>query len=123
MGVPIVDASLEGYNSTIFAYGQTSSGKTHTLMGTAESPGITVLSVHDVFRAIEEAKGDRCFEVRLIMIFRATLIKGERLYDLLAGASILRRNIQRGTKRFVKPRRRKFKNRGSSDYRLVILIV
>jgi len=30
---PIVDCVLEGYNGTILAYGQTSSGKTHTMFG------------------------------------------------------------------------------------------
>ena len=49
---PIVQAAMVGYNGTIFAYGQTSSGKTHTLMGDAEEPGIIVLAVHDVFEHI-----------------------------------------------------------------------
>mmetsp|Transcript_19322 Transcript_19322/g.30690 ORF Transcript_19322/g.30690 Transcript_19322/m.30690 type:complete len:174 (-) Transcript_19322:62-583(-) len=30
---PMIARYLEGFNSTIFAYGQTSSGKTHTMMG------------------------------------------------------------------------------------------
>ena len=30
---PIIDSVLEGFNGTIFAYGQTSSGKTHTITG------------------------------------------------------------------------------------------
>lgn len=30
---PIVDSVLDGYNGTILAYGQTSSGKTHTMFG------------------------------------------------------------------------------------------
>lgn len=30
---PLVDQVLQGYNSTIFAYGQTSSGKTYTMSG------------------------------------------------------------------------------------------
>ena len=30
---PIINSVLEGFNGTIFAYGQTSSGKTHTMMG------------------------------------------------------------------------------------------
>ena len=30
---PIVESVLDGYNGTIFAYGQTSSGKTHTMLG------------------------------------------------------------------------------------------
>jgi hypothetical protein len=29
----IVDSVVEGYNGTIFAYGQTGCGKTHTMMG------------------------------------------------------------------------------------------
>ena len=31
VGLPVVKSVLEGYNGTIFAYGQTSSGKTHTM--------------------------------------------------------------------------------------------
>lgn len=31
--VPVVDSVLNGYNGTILAYGQTSSGKTHTMLG------------------------------------------------------------------------------------------
>lgn len=30
---PIIDSVLEGFNGTIFAYGQTSSGKSHTMTG------------------------------------------------------------------------------------------
>jgi len=29
----LVESVLEGYNGTIFAYGQTGCGKTHTMMG------------------------------------------------------------------------------------------
>lgn len=31
--LPVVDSVLEGFNGTILAYGQTSSGKTHTMLG------------------------------------------------------------------------------------------
>lgn len=30
---PIVDSVMEGYNGTLFAYGQTGTGKTHTMEG------------------------------------------------------------------------------------------
>ena len=30
---PIIESVLDGFNGTIFAYGQTSSGKTHTMSG------------------------------------------------------------------------------------------
>ena len=36
---------VSGFNSTVFAYGQTSSGKTHTMKGTADEPGIIPLAV------------------------------------------------------------------------------
>ncbi len=32
-GEPIVESVLKGFNGTIFAYGQTSSGKTYTMQG------------------------------------------------------------------------------------------
>lgn len=32
---PVVDGVLEGFNGTVFAYGQTASGKTHTMEGSA----------------------------------------------------------------------------------------
>lgn len=31
----LVDNVLDGYNGTIFAYGQTGCGKTHTMMGSS----------------------------------------------------------------------------------------
>ncbi len=31
--LPIIQSVLEGYNGTIFAYGQTGTGKTHTMQG------------------------------------------------------------------------------------------
>ena len=33
----LVDSVLEGFNGTIFAYGQTGTGKTYTMQGTAVS--------------------------------------------------------------------------------------
>eukprot|EP00754_Rhynchopus_humris_P025332 Rhum_TRINITY_DN14942_c11_g1::Rhum_TRINITY_DN14942_c11_g1_i1::g.126792::m.126792/K11498/CENPE; centromeric protein E len=36
----IVSHALQGYSGTVFAYGQTASGKTHTMMGGAGEPGL-----------------------------------------------------------------------------------
>ncbi|XP_052220674.1 kinesin heavy chain-like isoform X3 [Dreissena polymorpha] len=52
---PIVADVLSGYNGTIFAYGQTSSGKTHTMegvLGDAELQGIIPRIVQDIFNYI-----------------------------------------------------------------------
>lgn len=43
---------MRGYDSTIFAYGQTASGKTFTLTGTRDQPGIIPLAVTDIFAFI-----------------------------------------------------------------------
>jgi kinesin family protein 18/19 len=31
---------MGGYNATVFAYGSTGAGKTHTMLGTPSDPGI-----------------------------------------------------------------------------------
>ncbi|CAL4066577.1 unnamed protein product, partial [Meganyctiphanes norvegica] len=51
----IVKDVLSGYNGTIFAYGQTSSGKTHTMEGKIGDPtwqGITPRIIQDIFNHI-----------------------------------------------------------------------
>ncbi|XP_047243271.1 centromere-associated protein E isoform X6 [Girardinichthys multiradiatus] len=50
---PLVVSTVEGYNGTIFAYGQTSSGKTFTMMGCDSNPGVIPLAVDDVFQTIK----------------------------------------------------------------------
>ncbi|CAN8276607.1 unnamed protein product [Cochlearia groenlandica] len=54
---PVVKAAMEGVNGTVFAYGVTSSGKTHTMHGDQESPGIIPLAIKDVFSIIQDTPG------------------------------------------------------------------
>lgn len=46
MVAPLIEEVLSGYNCTVFAYGQTGTGKTHTMVG-EESPELS-LSWEDV---------------------------------------------------------------------------
>ena len=46
---------IQGFNSTIFAYGQTASGKTHTMLGSPDEPGVIWRSVNSIF---EQASSD-----------------------------------------------------------------
>ncbi|KAJ7112763.1 kinesin-like protein [Mycena crocata] len=46
---PLVDVALGGVTVTIFAYGVTSSGKTHTMQGTPEDPGVIPRVVEALF--------------------------------------------------------------------------
>ncbi|CAG9319287.1 unnamed protein product [Blepharisma stoltei] len=65
---PIVDAVMQGYNGTIFAYGQTSSGKTFTMTGVITDPelmGIIPRMVGDVFAKINNADEHIEFTVKV----------------------------------------------------------
>ncbi|KAI3448002.1 hypothetical protein Pfo_004667 [Paulownia fortunei] len=54
---PVVKAAMEGVNGTVFAYGVTSSGKTHTMHGDQNCPGIIPLAIKDVFSIIQDTPG------------------------------------------------------------------
>ncbi|KAL2622600.1 hypothetical protein R1flu_002805 [Riccia fluitans] len=75
----VIMSTLSGFNGTVFAYGQTSSGKTYTMKGTAEDPGIIRLSVHDVFNKIQEIS-NREFLIRVSYME----IYNEEINDLFA---------------------------------------
>ena len=50
---PITKAALQGYNGTVFMYGQTTSGKTYTMLGSQDIPGILPCAIRDVFNGIK----------------------------------------------------------------------
>lgn len=59
---PIVENVLCGYNGTIFAYGQTGTGKTYTMSGNdeiAEQRGIIPNSFAHIFDHIAKCKNDK----------------------------------------------------------------
>ena len=75
----VIDSAIDGYNSTIFAYGQTSSGKTHTMMGTPNDKGIIREAVEHIFDAREDLKNERTFDMRVSFME----IYNEKISDLL----------------------------------------
>jgi len=50
----IVCSAMDGINGTIFAYGQTSSGKTHTMRGNHIEPGLIPMAVRNIFNVIQQ---------------------------------------------------------------------
>ncbi|GCB69961.1 hypothetical protein scyTo_0010674 [Scyliorhinus torazame] len=79
---PIVDSVLEGYNGTVFAYGQTGTGKTFTMEGVRAVPelrGIIPNSFAHIFGHIAKSEGDTRFLVRVSYLE----IYNEEVRDLL----------------------------------------
>ena len=80
---PIISNVLEGYNGTIFAYGQTGTGKTHTMtgvIGDEELRGIMPRAFDDIFKSIQGDSDQTQFLVRASYLE----IYNEEVRDLLS---------------------------------------
>lgn len=81
---PTVDDILNGYNGTVFAYGQTGAGKSYTMMGTDidndEGRGVIPRIVEQIFASILSSPGTIEYTVRVSYME----IYMERIRDLLA---------------------------------------
>lgn len=67
----IVSDVMAGYNGTIFAYGQTSSGKTHTMEGVLGDPqmqGIIPRIVNDIFNFIYSMDENIEFHIKVLVL-------------------------------------------------------
>lgn len=51
--------SYHGSVRSVFAYGQTSTGKTHTMQGTEEQPGVIPLAIEECFSYVSTSNDDR----------------------------------------------------------------
>uniref|UniRef100_A0A914RJU5 Kinesin motor domain-containing protein n=1 Tax=Parascaris equorum TaxID=6256 RepID=A0A914RJU5_PAREQ len=51
--IDVVKSAMAGYNGTVFAYGQTASGKTYTIFGDRHSDGVVQMAVDTIFSTIE----------------------------------------------------------------------
>ncbi|KAK5990823.1 Kinesin-related protein 11 [Cladobotryum mycophilum] len=75
----LVRRVMEGYHGTVFAYGQTGTGKTFSMQGTASSPGVIPLAITDIFSYIRETPS-REFLLRVSYLE----IYNEKIHDLLS---------------------------------------
>ncbi len=77
---PLLDTVLEGFNSTVFAYGATGCGKTHTISGTQNDPGIIFRTMRELFEKIDDLRDTKTIDVSLSYLE----IYNETIRDLLA---------------------------------------
>ncbi|TCD67000.1 kinesin-like protein Klp5 [Steccherinum ochraceum] len=89
---PLLKNLLDGFNATIFAYGATGCGKTHTISGTDDDPGIIYLTMADLFAEIDDRREDH--NVDVVVTFLE--IYNEEIRDLLSepGSSAPRGGLQ-----------------------------
>lgn len=75
----LLDSILDGYNATVFAYGATGCGKTHTISGTLQHPGIIFLTMQELFEKVEAISPIKRTEISLSYLE----IYNETIRDLL----------------------------------------
>uniref|UniRef100_A0A3Q1JBH1 Kinesin-like protein n=1 Tax=Anabas testudineus TaxID=64144 RepID=A0A3Q1JBH1_ANATE len=96
---PILDEVIMGYNCTVFAYGQTGTGKTFTMEGERspdeqftweEDPlaGIIPRTLHQIFEKLSENGTDFSIKVSLLEIYN------EELFDLLSPSEDVNERLQ-----------------------------
>ncbi|XP_052872490.1 kinesin-like protein KIF18A [Anopheles cruzii] len=60
---PLVQSVMNGFNCSVFVYGATGAGKTHTMLGSEMCPGITFLTMQELFQHIELLSEERKFDI------------------------------------------------------------
>ncbi|CAH9088092.1 unnamed protein product [Cuscuta europaea] len=89
----LVEAVLQGRNGSVFCYGATGAGKTHTMLGTTANPGVMVLAIKDLFAKIRQMSFDGNHVVHLSYLE----VYNETVRDLLSpGRPLLLREDKQG---------------------------
>ncbi|XP_014520777.1 kinesin-like protein KIN-8A [Vigna radiata var. radiata] len=71
----LVEAVLQGRNGSVFCYGATGAGKTYTMLGTVESPGVMVLAIKDLFSKIRirSCDGNHAVHLSYLEVYNETV--------------------------------------------------
>ncbi|KAK3094106.1 hypothetical protein FSP39_024188, partial [Pinctada imbricata] len=80
LGTEVLQAAFEGYNACVFAYGQTSTGKTYTMMGNTEDVGLIPRICEGLFSHVDDFMGEKVTFRLDVSYFE---IYNERVRDLL----------------------------------------
>ncbi|XP_071702854.1 kinesin-like protein KIN-14B [Rutidosis leptorrhynchoides] len=78
---PFVQSALDGHNVSIFAYGQTSSGKTHTMEGSSHDRGLYARCFEELF---DVSNSDTTSTSRFNFFVTVVELHNEQMHDLLS---------------------------------------
>lgn len=70
---------MQGYNASVFAYGSTGAGKTYTMLGTEDQPGIMMQSIDELFNCIDKYENERDYKLKISYVE----VYNENIKDLL----------------------------------------
>ncbi|XP_038591274.1 LOW QUALITY PROTEIN: kinesin-like protein KIF22 [Micropterus salmoides] len=82
---PILPHILKGQNASVFTYGPTGAGKTHTMLGSSEQPGVIPRAVREVFNLVKAKDEDEGWNYSIGMSYLE--IYNEKVLDLLSPGS------------------------------------
>ncbi|KAH3882535.1 kinesin-like protein KIF22 [Dreissena polymorpha] len=80
---PLLPKALSGQNVSIFAYGPTGAGKTHTMLGTPLNPGVIPRVINELFAEIDRLENSEDNEWEYSVSFSYLEIYQEKVQDLL----------------------------------------
>jgi centromeric protein E len=81
-----VRAAMDGYHAAILAYGQTATGKTHTMTGTVTEPGLIPLAVRECFAFLKSSRrraGEYLLRLSYLEVYK------EHIKDLLSSGMVV----------------------------------
>ncbi|XP_074951034.1 kinesin-like protein KIF18A [Phalacrocorax aristotelis] len=90
----VIDGFLNGYNCTVLAYGATGAGKTHTMLGSPEDPGVMYLTMMTLYSCMDQIKEEKVCNVAVSYLE----VYNEQIRDLLvnSGPLAVREDTQKG---------------------------
>ncbi|NWU97640.1 KI18A protein, partial [Upupa epops] len=90
----VIDGFLNGYNCTVLAYGATGAGKTYTMLGSPEDPGVMYLTMMELYNCMDQIKEDKICNIAVSYLE----VYNEQIHDLLvnSGPLAVREDAQKG---------------------------
>nr|ADF47444.1 kinesin protein 19-like protein [Dugesia japonica] len=82
--LPLISQVLDGYTATVFAYGATGTGKTYTMLGVNEQPGIMFKALESLFKHMRMMEDEFIYQMSLSYLE----VYNEMIRDLLGSNSV-----------------------------------